>query len=177
MNKVLQKYKYRVSIKDITTIACLSTLLFAQEQLLSILPNVQLTIFLILLFSKKIGFKKTTIIILIHVILDNLLSGYFNPLFVISMFIAYLWTPLLNSFIFKKINNPILLALISVICSFLYCWTFILPYSLLFNIKPSVYLIGDIIFELLLALSSFISTLMLYPLVNKAINGQMRHSL
>ena len=49
------------STKDITIIAVMTTILFVQEQLLASLPGIQLTVFLITLFSKKLGFAKTSI--------------------------------------------------------------------------------------------------------------------
>ena len=67
--------KTNLSAKDIAVIAILAVVLFIQEEVLTFLPNVQLTVFLIVLYTKKLGFKKTTIIILIHVILDNLVMG------------------------------------------------------------------------------------------------------
>ena len=65
-------------IKDITIIAFFSAILFVQEQLFSFLPNVQLTVFLIVLYSKVFGFTKTAIIILIHTLLDNIVMGSMN---------------------------------------------------------------------------------------------------
>ena len=64
----------RISVKDIAIMAVMTSILFVQEQLLSSLPGVQLTIFLILLFSKKFGLIKTVIIVIIHVLLDNLFT-------------------------------------------------------------------------------------------------------
>ena len=65
-------------IKDITIIAIFAAILFVQEQLLTFLPNVQLTVFLIVLYSKVFGLSKTLIIILIHTILDNILMSSFS---------------------------------------------------------------------------------------------------
>ena len=61
--------------KDLVLIALLTSILFLQEQLLSFIPNVQLTFFLIVLYSKKLGIVKSSLIILIYVIIDNLLGG------------------------------------------------------------------------------------------------------
>ena len=61
--------------KDLVLIALLTSFLFLQEQLLSFISNVQLTFFLIVLYSKKLGIVKSSLIILIYVIIDNLLGG------------------------------------------------------------------------------------------------------
>ena len=50
--------------KDLTIIAVFSAILFVQELALSFIPNVQLTVFLLVLYSKVFGLKKTFIIIL-----------------------------------------------------------------------------------------------------------------
>ena len=61
-----------LKVKDIALMAILTAILFVQEQLLNFIPNVSLTIFLMVLFSKKLGFVKSMIIITCHVLLDNL---------------------------------------------------------------------------------------------------------
>ena len=66
------------STKDITIIAVMTTILFVQEQLLASLPGIQLTVFLIVLFSKKLGLAKTSIIIVLHVLLDNFYMSSFS---------------------------------------------------------------------------------------------------
>ena len=41
------------TIKDLIILALLATILYVQEEVLTFLPNIQLTIFLIVLYSKK----------------------------------------------------------------------------------------------------------------------------
>ena len=48
--------------KDLTIIAVFSAILFVQELSLSFIPNIQLTVFLLVLYSKVFGLKKTCII-------------------------------------------------------------------------------------------------------------------
>ena len=87
---------------ELILIALLSAILFIQEEILTIVPNVQLTIFLLILYSKKLGLKRTTIIIFIHVILDNFFVGSFNIIYNIFMFIGWEIIPLIINFFFKK---------------------------------------------------------------------------
>ena len=54
-----------MSVKRLVRIAILAAVLFVQEFALSFIPNVQLTVFLLVLYSKVFGLKKTCIIILI----------------------------------------------------------------------------------------------------------------
>ena len=103
----MKKKNQILTTKDITLIALLATLLFIQEQALSFIPNVQLTVFLLVLFSKKFGLLKTIIISSIHVILDNLVMGSFNLIFVPFMLLGWLIIPITLNTIFKKVNSNI----------------------------------------------------------------------
>ena len=64
--------------------------------------------------------------------------------------------------IFRKIDNFIVLAFAGAFLSFTYCWCFIVPNYFVLHIQPLKYLASDIIFELILAASSFVSILFLY---------------
>ena len=112
------------STKDLTLIAVMTTILFVQEQLLSSLPGIQLSVFLMVLFSKKLGFGKSVIIILLHVFLDNFFMGSFSFMYTPAMLVGWLIIPLTLSTIFKKTESPIILATLGVLYSFIYCWLF-----------------------------------------------------
>ena len=122
-----EKENKMLTTRDITLIAILTAILFVQEQVLSFLPNFQLTVFLLVLFSKKIGFINTIIITTIHVLLDNLVMGSFNFIYVPFMLIGWLIIPVLLNTIFKKVNSNILLAVLGVMVSFVYCWIYKIP--------------------------------------------------
>jgi hypothetical protein len=157
----------KLAIKDLTLIAVLTTILFVQEQLLSFIPNVQLTVFLLVLYSKKLGLLKTMIITIIHVLLDNLFLGGINLYFTPAMMIGWLIIPLTLCTIFKKINSNLVLAILGAVYSFIYSWIYIIPNVILFNINFIDYLVADILWEVVLALSSFISILVLYNPLSK----------
>ena len=159
----------KLTVKNITIISIFTTLLFVQEQALNFLPNLQLTVFFLVLYSKTLGFKKTMIIIAIHVILDNLFMGSFNIVFVPFMFAGWLLIPIVLEIFCKKVEGNIGLALVSIPLSFFYCWLFIIPNVIVFNIEPMVYLMADIVWEIILATSSFLSILLLYNPCSKVI--------
>lgn len=159
--------KKKLTIKDLALMAILTTLLFVQEQLLSFIPNVQLTVFLILLFSKKLGLVKTSIIVVIHTLLDNLYMGGINIYFTPAMLIGWLIIPLTLCTIFKKVNSNKTLALLGVLYSFTYCFIYIIPNSILFDFGIIEYLIVDIPFEIVLAITSFISIYFLYNPISR----------
>lgn len=156
----------KFNVRDIALIAILSTILFVQEQVLTFLPNIQLTVFLLVLYSKKLGFIRTTIIVIIHVLLDNLFMGSMNLVYTPAMFVGWMLIPIIICTLFKKTESPFLLAIFGFIEGFLYSWMFILPNYLLYNINPLAYLASDVLFELLLAISSFLSILFLYKYVS-----------
>lgn len=154
--------------KDLILIALFSAILFIQEEALTFLPNIQLTVFLIILYTKTLGFKKTTLIILIHVLLDNLVLGSFNIVFTPFMFLGWMLIPILLNTLFKNLNDHLSLAYFSILSSFLYSWIYIIPAVLILHVDVLAYLASDFIFEVLLAGSSFLSTLWLYNPLYKA---------
>lgn len=158
------------NVKDLAIIALMTAILFVQEQLLTSLPGIQLTIFLIILFSKKFGIIKTILIIIIHVILDNIYMGSFSLLYTPTMLIGYLIIPISICTLFKKSESPIILAILSIAYSFIYCWLYIIPNYFLIHIDPIAYLASDVLFEIPLAVFSFISTLLLYKPCAKAMD-------
>ena len=153
--------------KDLVLIALLTSLLFLQEQLLSFIPNVQLTFFLIVLYSKKLGIVKSSLIILIYVIIDNLLSGSFSLLFIPFMLIGLLLIPLSLNTIFKKVNSNLYLAILGIMYSFIYSFINIIPGCIMFNLTFKEYLINDLYWEIILAINSFVTILLLYDACSK----------
>lgn len=163
-NKILK------STKDITLIVVMTTILYVQEQLLSSLPGIQLSVFLMTLYAKKFGLEKSVIIIVLHVILDNFLMSSFSLIYTPAMLVGWLIIPLTLCSIFKKVETPIILAMLGAIYSFIYCWLFIIPNYLILHIDPISYLISDIIFEIILAVCSFSTILWLYKPCSKVID-------
>ena len=158
------------STKDIAIIAIMTTILFVQEQLLSSLPGIQLSVFLIVLYSKKFGLAKTSLIVFLHVMLDNFYMSSFSLMYTPTMLIGWLIIPLTLCTIFKKIESPIWLGVLGIIYAFIYSWLFIVPNYLIMHIGPIVYIASDIIFEIILAICSFLSILFLYRPCSKVLD-------
>ena len=76
------------STKDIAIIAIMTTILFVQEQLLSGLPGIQLSVFLIILYAKKFGLAKASLIVFLHVLLDNFYMSSFSLMYTPTMFLG-----------------------------------------------------------------------------------------
>lgn len=157
----------KMTTKDIVLVGVLSAILIVQEIVLSFLPNIQLTVFLLILYTKALGRGKTMIIVVIHVLLDNLFWGSFNLYTVPFMLVGWLIIPLTLGTIFKKAKTPFMLAILGAIYALIYSWIFIIPNSLILETPFWAYLLADIPFELLLAGSSFLTTLWLYEPLKK----------
>ena len=106
--------------------------------------------------------KNTLIIVVIHVLLDNLVRGSLNPIYMLTMMIGWGLVPVLLSTVFKKINDSLSLAFCGIIFALIYSWLFVLVNTILFQMNFWTYLKADIIFEVALAASSFLSILWLY---------------
>lgn len=154
--------------KDLVIVALLAAVLYVQEEVLTFLPNIQLTIFLIVLYAKKLGFKKTTFIIIVHVLLDNLTMGSMNYVYTPFMFVGWELIPALLSTVFRKVNDSNKLAVLGILFALIYCWIYIIPSVLIMHINILAYLASDIIFEIILAASSYVSILWLYDPCSKA---------
>lgn len=161
----------RKQIFEVVLIAICTALLTSLEIALSILPNIQLTFLLIIVFSKVLKTKKTLIIIILHVIIDNLIMASFNIFFVLVMMIGLMIIPLTLNTIFKKVTSPLGLAGLSIIYALIYSWLYIIPSVLLLKNDFRIYLIQDLPFEGLLAGSSFLSVLWLYTPLTKIIDN------
>ena len=155
--------------KDIVLVAILAAVLFVQEQVLLFLPSVQLTFFLIILYSKVLGLKKTSLIVLIYVFLDNMFMASFNMVYTPFMLIGWLIIPISLNTIFRNINDSFKLALLGVLFSFIYCFIYMIPVTLIMHMPLLPYFIADIPYEIIMAISSFITTLWLYEPCAKAL--------
>jgi hypothetical protein len=158
-----------MKIKDITLIGALAAILFLIDQVFSFVPFLQFSMLLIVLFSRKLGSLKTSFIILIFVVLGYLLIE-FNLLFIVFSIIGWLFVPLLSNTIFKNTRSVILIGLESILFSFLYSWIHIIPSCLIIESSIIEYLKIDIVFELTLAASSFVTIVFLYKPLEKVLD-------
>lgn len=161
-------------IKDLVLIPSLTAVLFVQQMAFSFIPNVQLTTLLILLYTKVLGFKRTSIIIILHVFTFNLLSPFGPSLIYEIPFILFAW--LLFSALAKiVIDRPVFLAIFGFIYGFIYSWIMIIP-AVFITKNPFIpYLISDLPFEFILALSNFLTIIWLYERLNKVLKNLLEN--
>lgn len=159
--------KRNITIKELCILSLMTVLLFVQEEVLTFIPNIQLTFLLIALYTCVFGIKYTTFIIIIHVLLDNMIMGSMTPIVIIPMLLGYLITSLLVYLVRNK--NVYIKTTIVVIGSIIYCYLFLVANSLFLDINIYAYWISDIPFEILLVLSNIFTMVYLYKPLEKII--------
>ncbi len=162
------------AIKDAALIAVLASILFVQQIALSFLPNIQFTALLIVLYSRVIGFKKTIFIVVIHVFAINILSpfGPVIPMQIPAMLLGWLLIPIMLHTVFKKAESAWSLAIIGFLFGFIYGWLFI-PVSIwILDIPFLTYFYADVLFEIIMAVSNFLTILWLYEPLKKLLLDQ-----
>ncbi len=162
----------KLKLMDIIVISMFTAIVFTVEQAISFIPNIQLTVFFFILYTRLLGFKKTMIIVILHTIADNLYVGTFNPFFVIPMLIAWSLIPILLSTVFKKFKGVNSLTIFAFFFGFVYGWIFI-PFTMyLWDVDFIPYLIADLPFELSMAISGGLSVAFLYKPVYSFLSEQ-----
>lgn len=163
-----------MTTQRIARIAIFAAVLFLQEQLLTFLPNVQLTQLLIVLYFYLFGFLDTAAIIVIHVLLDNLTMGSWSLFYTPTMLIGWLLLPLLLLWLAPHSKNSLWIGIITFLHGFVYSWLFLGASVLLWEMEPWTYFMADIQFELILALNGFVTVWFLFPPLRMALQKVQR---
>ena len=162
---------------DIVLMALLAAILMLQKELMSALPNISLTVFLILLYAKCLGLGRTAVIVTVYLLLDSVIWGSLNPIFTTAQWIGWMLGPLLYCTVFRKTEDNIVLACAAALAAFLYCWVMIVPTALIYTDQMGTlgaYILADIPWEIVLAISGFIPTLLLYELLSRLMRKLLR---
>ena len=157
-------------ILKIVTTALLTAIIFVQEELLTFIPNVQLTVLLLVVYGAYCGPKWGTAIVLMHVFLDNLIMGSLTIYIVLPMFVG--WEIILLASYFVRKRNVYIKATVAGIGALLYCWIFVLSSIVFYKVDPKAYIIADIPFEIILVICSVITVLWLYNPIYKVLKDR-----
>lgn len=141
----------------------LLAILVIQEEILSFLPQVQLTVILIIVYARFLSSKELYPLVFAYVILDNLIMGSFNFLYTPAMIFSWL----LLALVARAIRNkPDYVAfLVAVIFPFPYGWSFLPATAILQNFtlaQTITYLKIDLGAEALMAVASVVTYLAFY---------------
>ncbi len=156
----------KLNLGSITLTAMLLAILVVQEELLSLLPNVQLTTLLIMVYASILPLSLFLSLTVGYVVLDSMLVGSLNPIYMIPMLFSWILLGLVTR---KLKDKPLwVLLLIATFFGFFYGWSFIPAKMItldLFRVWP--YLVSDLLFEGIMAVTNFVTVLLLYqPLMN-----------
>lgn len=159
-------------VKEIAIIASLTTILIVQEQVFAFLlpPNIQLTVFLIVLYTRVLGAKKTAYVVTIHVFIDCLINSSLGLMVFVPMLIGWLLIPLTLGTVAKKVKSAPKLAILSIPLSIAYALCFFIAVVIVGELDIKKYFLADIPFTIVLALSSFLTILWLYDPLYKVVN-------
>lgn len=158
-------------LKDVVIIPALAAILYVQQLALAFIPNVQLTTLLILLYTKVLGFKRSSLIMILHFFAYNFLNPYgpvlptHLPFFVIAWLIFIVASSLSN--------NTYVLATIGFIFGFVYGFILSIPAVFLTGIPFVPYIISDIPFQIIMAISNFVTILWLYERLKVVLSDLM----
>lgn len=151
--------------KRLAFLGLMAALLFAQEAVLSFLPNIQATFLLVLLYGACVGMGGGTLIVTVHVLLDNLLFGVMSPFLLIPMWLGYELTLFCGWLLRRRTEYAVCVA--GILCSLVYCLLFAAATALMCHTRGTgfalgAYLLADLPFAALLVGSTALSVLFLY---------------
>lgn len=154
----------RKSIRSITLRAMLLAVLVTQEYVLTGLPQVQLTVILILVYAHFLRYRELIPLVIGYVLLDNLLMGSFSLLYTPTMLIIW---PLYAVIARSLRNRPDYVNFILVVIfPFVYGWAFIPASAYVMHLDTWVkvfnYFLADLVAEFTMSVVSVITFLALY---------------
>ena len=160
-----------MKVKDIAIMVMLTALLFVQEEVLTLIPNIQFTFLLIMLYGAVLGPKKASLIVLVHVLLDNLFMSSFIPTVILPMLIGHEITMLIG-FVLKN-RNSIILSIGITISSIIYVSIFFVTNIFVYDVNPLAYFIADIPFDIILIACNILCIILLYKPLYKILNDNI----
>ena len=160
-----------MDIKKLCYIVVLTTILFTQEEILTFIPSIQLTFFLIILYGAVLGIKYASLIVLIHVLLDNLYMSSFTIFTIGPMLIGY-FICLAGGYLLRN-KNEYIIAVFSGICALIYSALFIPINTFVYHVDVIAYMISDIPFVLTMVSCNVISVIFLYKPMYKLLNKEI----
>lgn len=123
-----------------------------------------------MIYGAKLDLKWGVLIIMCHVLLDNLVMGSLVPHVMIPMFLGYLIT-LFAGFVSR--NRSIWIkCCFCVLAILIYTQLFALSSILLYDVSYIVYMTGDLPFTIVLIVFSVITMIWLYEPISKIIESK-----
>jgi len=154
--------------------AILLAILVVQEEYLVLLPNIQFTAVLLLVYAAILPWSLLCTLVVSYVFIDNLIMGSFSLLYTIPMLFAWLFFVVIGKLIAKKSFFVILIFAFAF--GFIYGW-FYFPTQMILQGVDILwpYFLADLEFEIVMAVCNYFTVLLLYrtlvALLEKLLSG------
>ncbi len=163
--------KQKKTIRQITLAAMLVTILYVQELILSSLPNIQLTVVLIMVYGATLPLSMSLSIVASYVLLDNLLFGSFSILYTPGMFAAWITLVLVSKALANK--KFVWTLVFATVYGLIYGW-FYIPGKFIeqgiFNLWA--YILADLLpFGIILIINNFFTVWLMYRYLRKLLES------
>jgi len=165
---VNRKSNNKITVRELCILAFMSVLLFVQEELFVFIPNFQFTFLLLAIYVSVFGFKKTSLIIFAHVLLDNIYMGSLTPIVMIPMWLGYMIY--IGIIWLLKNKNIWLLTLGGILGAYIYCMLFLVTNAVFLEIDVYLYWLADIPFEIMLISTIAFTMIYLYKPLRRKLN-------
>ncbi|MGI6392412.1 MAG: hypothetical protein ACOX16_02205 [Candidatus Izemoplasmatales bacterium] len=153
--------KRNATLRQVILTGMFLAILVVQEQLLIFLPNIQLTVVLIMVYASFMPSHLLGFLIVGYVFLDNLIMGSFSIIYTPPMLIAWILLAVIGRLV--RNSSMIVVLLSAFLFGFVYGWIYI-PFSMIVHgidiFWP--YLLADLPFEITMALNNYLTVLILY---------------
>ncbi|MDD3842149.1 MAG: hypothetical protein WCS48_03755 [Candidatus Izemoplasmatales bacterium] len=161
-----------MSIKSITVSAMLLAVLIAQEYALMAIPNVQLTVVLIMAYASVLPWATLLPVVAIYVLIDNMIMGSLSILYFWPMLVAWLVLAIVSKLLVNK--DLWVQVVFALIFGFIYGWFFAFVYVVQFGWATLIpYLISDFPFEVIMAINNFVTVSIIYLPIKKTLGNLM----
>jgi hypothetical protein len=157
-----------MTIDRMMKISTMASIVVVLEKVLEFLPNIQLTVVLLMAFIFFLSLPEALILVTIYTILDILLGGI--SLYAIPMFFA--WN-LFAIIVFFAKGNLLKLLMIGTIYPIIYSLILGLPYIYALNIDFRLYYLADIPFTGIFIVGNIVTILWLYKMIVKQLSYYM----
>ncbi|MBN2504364.1 MAG: hypothetical protein JXB20_03365 [Bacilli bacterium] len=138
--------------------------LVVQEQLLVLLPNIQLTAVLLMVYAAVLPSSLLGVLVFAYVLLDSMLMGSLNLLYVIPMLAA--WLTFVYVARLLRDRSIFIILIFAFLYGFVYGWFFIPAAMIERGIAIAwPYFLADLPFEIVMAVNNYFTVLLLYPLL------------
>lgn len=163
-----QHSNMKLTIDKMIQMSSMVSVVVVLEKVFEVLPNIQLTVVLLMAFIYFLTLTESLILVTVYTILDILLGGI--SLYAVPMFFAWNVFAVMVYFTKGKLNY---LVVIGALFPIFYSITLGLPYIYMLQLDLVAYFIADIPFTLIFIGSNLVTIIWLYPMITRTLSTYM----